>query len=538
MKTPLLVLVLLFFCSAGQSQKVQAIVPAQVVVGNAFQVQYIINDPSAFVSITPPQFENLQLVSGPNYYKGSSVVNGRQEQIENVTFTVVPLQAGKARINAVTVRFKDNEEQKSDDIVLTVQKQPKASFNTTSTYTDLNLYAPSSKTDLDKLIDANLFIKTEVDKRVCYLGEAITATFKLYSRLQSTSEVLNAPSLYGFSVMDMLDINEAHQAVETIGGKIFNTSILRKLQLYPSQTGTLSIDPMQLQNTIEFSDSDTHKKVTVVRFLASPQVDIVVKPFPSAEPMNYTGAVGQFTISADIPRRAIAVNRQGKLLVTIAGTGNFLQFSAPVITWPKEFEVFDPVVSDTINKEVVPTVGKRTYLYSFTAEKGGRFIIPPISFSFFDPRTRRYNQLTTDSLTLAITAAKAGPTTTYGREVFGKWKGLWLFILVAIVVVLGALLLWRKYKMKYQEPASVNHRPTDLERLDTLQSVPDQEYFTQLYKLLQSVSKENILTTEQKEQLTAIQQECQLLSYSRTRGEGARQQLQKRTGDLLTQIAS
>src|SRR6476620_1809440 len=162
MKTPLLVLVLLFFCSAGQSQKVQAIVPAQVVVGNAFQVQYIINDPSAFVSITPPQFENLQLVSGPNYYKGSSVVNGRQEQIENVTFTVVPLQAGKARINAVTVRFKDNEEQKSDDVVLTVQKQPKASFNTTSTYTDINLYAPSSKTDLDKLIDANLFIKTEV----------------------------------------------------------------------------------------------------------------------------------------------------------------------------------------------------------------------------------------------------------------------------------------------------------------------------------------------------------------------------------------
>lgn len=538
MKTPALVLVLLFFCSAGQSQKVQAIVPARVVVGNAFQVQYIINDPSAFVSITPPQFENLQLVSGPNYYKGSSVVNGKQEQIENVTFTVVPLQAGKARINAVTVRFKNNEEQKSDDVVLTVQKQPKASFNTTSTYTDINLYAPSSKTDLDKLIDANLFIKTEVDKRVCYLGEAITATFKLYSRLQSTSEVLNAPSLYGFSVMDMLDINESHQAVETIGGKIFNTSILRKLQLYPSQTGTLSIDPMQLQNTIEFSDSDTHKKVTVVRFLASPQVDIVVKRFPSAEPMNYTGAVGQFTISADIPRRAIAVNRQGKLLVTIAGIGNFLQFSPPVITWPKEFEVFDPAVSDTINKEVVPTVGKRTYLYSFTAEKAGRFTIPPISFSFFDPGTRRYNQLTADSLTLAITAAKAGTITTYGREVFGKWKGLWLFILVAIVVVLGALLLWRKYKMKYQEPASVNHRPTDLERLDTLQSVPDQEYFTQLYKLLQSVSKENILTTEQKEQLTAIQQECQLLSYSRTRGEGARQQLQKRTADLLTQIGS
>ena len=254
--------------------------------------------------------------------------------------------------------------------------------------------------------------------------------------------------------------------------------------------------------------------------------------------MNYTGAVGQFTVSADIPRPTIEVNKQGKLLVTIAGNGNFLQFSPPAITWPKGFEVFDPVVLDTINKEVAPTQGKRTYLYSFTGEKAGNYMIPPVAFSFFDPKSRRYNQLTTDSLTLVITPAKAGSIKTYGREVFGKRKALWLFILVAILVVLAASLLWRKYKMKYRETVSPDQRPNNLERLDALHSATDQEYFTQLYKLLQSISKENILTTEQKQQLTVIQQECQLLNYSQPREEDARQQLQKRTGDLLRQIAS
>ncbi|MGZ3939140.1 MAG: BatD family protein, partial [Flavisolibacter sp.] len=375
MKRPVLVLVLLFCFLWVQSQKIQVIVPGQVVVGNAFQLQYIINDPGAFVGITSPQLENLRLVSGPNYYKGTSLVNGKEEQIENITFTVVPLKPGKVRINAITARFKNSEERKSDDIVLTVLPQPKASFNTTSTYTDINLYAPSTKADLDKLINANLFIRTEVDKHVCFLGEAITATFKLYSRLQSTSEVINAPSLYGFSVMDMLDINEAHQAVETIDGKIFNTSILRRLQLFPAQTGKLSVDPMELQNTIEFSDSLTNKKMQVERLLASPPVEILVKPLPSKEPVNYTGAVGQFSISADIPRSTIAANAQGKVVITIAGTGNFLQFGPPLIVWPKEFEVFDPVVSDEINKEAVPTQGKRTYLYSFTAERPGSYTV-------------------------------------------------------------------------------------------------------------------------------------------------------------------
>ena len=538
MKTPALVFVLLFFCYWGQSQKVQAIVPGQVVVGNAFQLQYIIKDPSTFVSITPPQFENLQLVSGPNYYKGSSIVNGKEEQIENITFTVVPIKPGKAKINAIIARFKNNEEQKSDDIILLVLPQPKASFNTTSTYTDINLYAPSSKTDLDKLIDANLFIKTEVDRHVCFLGEAITATFKLYSRLQSTSEVLNAPSLYGFSVMDMLDINESHQAVETIDGKIFNTSILRKLQLYPSQTGKLSIDPMQLQNTIEFNDSLTHKKVEVQKMLASPQVDILVKALPGKEPVNYTGAVGQFTITADLPHPTISENTQGKIVVTVAGAGNFLQFGPPIITWPKEFEVFDPVVSESINKEAVPTEGKRTYLYTFTADKPGIYALPPVSFSFFDPHLNRYSELATDSRTFTVVAPKPNSLANYSRQVFSKGKASWLLILATIIFIFTGSFLWRRYKKKDQQPVALKQNPAYLEKLHALQPLPDEEFYSRLYRLLSSVSKENSLDAQQSRELLSIQQECQLFIYSKTGEGGIRQRLEQRTADLFRQLSS
>lgn len=376
------VFVLLLSVLYGNGQRVQIIVPRQVVAGNAFQIQYVINDPSSFETISTPQFDNLQLISGPNYYRGNSSVSGKTQAIENITYTVVPLNAGLVRIAPVTAKFKNSDEETTSEVKISAIPQPQASFNALSTYTDINLYAPSSKTDLDKLIEANLFIKTEVDKGICFLGEAITATFKLYSRLQSTSEVINSPSLYGFSVMDLLNVNEAHGAVETINGKIFNTSILRKLQLYPAQTGKLRVDPMQLQNSIEFDDS-TGGKTRVEKLLASSPIEITVRPLPSTQPASFTGAVGQFNVSVNLLNTKIEANTQSKLVVTINGGGNFIQFGPPVIQWPKAFDVFDPLVEDDLNKNSSPTEGTRKYIYNFTANKEGDFIIPPVRFSFF-----------------------------------------------------------------------------------------------------------------------------------------------------------
>lgn len=382
MKRSAAFVVFFFLFLLAHAQRVQTIVPKQVVAGNAFQIQYIITDPSTLENISELQLENLRLISGPNYYKGNSFVNGRMQSIQNITYTVVPLHTGTVKINPAIIHFKDGDE-KTKTIILTAVPQPKASFNTISTYTDINLYAPSSKTDLDKLVDENLFIKTEVDKRICFLGEAITATFKLYSRLQSTSEVVNAPSLYGFSVMDVLDINEAHQSVETINGKVFNTSILRKLQLYPAQTGKLLIDPMQLQNEIEFKDSVKGGKIKVEKMLASNAVEVKVKPLPSEQPADFTGAVGNFSINANLQQQRIRTNQQGKLIVTISGKGNFIQFAPTAIDWPGSFDAFDPLITEELNKNQIPVEGKRIYVYNFTADQPGSFVIPSIHFSFF-----------------------------------------------------------------------------------------------------------------------------------------------------------
>ena len=540
MNKPVLALIffLAFLCS--YSQKIQTIVPGQVVIGNAFQIQYIINDPGSFVSLSPPRFDNLKLISGPNYYKGNSLVNGKTQAIQNITYTVVPLKGGTVKIYSVTASFKNDEEEKTEEVSIAVLPQPKASFNTLSTYTDINLYAPSSKANIDNLIEANLFIKTEVDKRVCFLGEAITATFKLYSRLQSTSEVMNAPSLYGFSVMDMLNINEAHQAVEAINGKIFNTSVLRKLQLYPAQTGKLTIDQMQLKNSIEFNDSLTGKKVKLEKVILSDPVDIMVKSLPSKQPAEFTGAVGRFTMRVELLNSTIAANTSGRLVVTVAGKGNFIQFGPPVINWPNDFVVFVPIISDQLDKTSNPTKGIRRYIFNFTTDQSGNFVIPPVLFSFFDVYSGQYRKLSSDSLNLEVTEMVDNGKNSHETSIPAPTKKSWI-ILVGIGVLFSiiATFFWKRQSVK-NSPQPLTEKTNYIQAFNILMArqLPGKQFCSEIQKLLGNVNKEYSLTQQQKRQVQEIIKACELLVYSDINFEGEKEELQKKTHDLLKELQS
>jgi hypothetical protein len=537
MKTWATIFIFLFFFFAAQAQKVQTVVPKQVVAGNAFQIQYIVSEPSSLANVGQPEFDNLRLVSGPNHYKGNSLINGKMQPIENISFTVVPLKEGSVKIKGITFNFKNSDDERTDDIVVTVLPQPKASFNAQSTYTDLRLYAPSSKADLDKLIEENLFIKAEVDKRVCFLGEAITATFKLYSSLQSTSEVINAPSLYGFSVMDVLNVHEVHQAVETINGKIFNTSVLRKLQLYPSQTGKLMVDQMQLQNEVEFDDSATGKKIKVEKLLASQPIEIVVKALPGKQPADFSEAIGKFDIRAKFQQAKIEAGQQGKLIVTLSGRGNFIQLNPPIVEWPKGFEVFEPLSTEDINKNVVPAEGVREYVFMFTTDQTGSYKVPPVSFSFFDPQSRTYKKSSSDSLQLEVIPASR-------KEIIDAASGrtnnsnTWIWFCVAAILLIALLaFLFIKKKPKPIQPVQDTVRGYAQKFQDIVSSQStDKQLCTDLQKLLSEIHRTCNLSSEQSVELKSIKYNCELLVYSDIAIEGQKEELIKRTEKFVNKL--
>lgn len=537
MKKPVAVFLFLLFSGTLFAQKIQMIVPVQPVVAQtAFLVQYIITAPSDLVNFTQPDFKDIQLISGPHHYKGNAVIDGKMQSIENITYTLVCSRTGKIKINGLTARFKNGEVQRTNEAYITVLPLPNASFTASSSYTDISLYDPSSKTDIEKLIKENLFIKAQADRTTCYIGEPLVITFKLYSRLQSTSEVLNAPALYGFSVMDILDINEAHQAVETINGKVFNTSTLRKLQLYPEQSGRLLIDAMQLQNEIEFDNALGKNKTKIQKELASKPIAIMVKPLPEKKPGNYTGAVGQFIIDAHFDKDELPVSQQGKLIVTISGRGNFIQFDAPAISWPKGFDASDPFIKDEINKTNVPTQGKRIYEYGFTVDNMGQYVLPPIMFSFFNAKTNSFKTVSTESLNMLVTEAEKNIPDTIQKTPQSSFPLLWIF---PAGIFIGVFLV---FKIRYDKKRKiilppVNSKPGFIQRISEVSNeLTEKQTCIKLQKIIVDVLEEKDLTAQQKQELELIKKDCELIIYSDINVHGKIENLESRTLKILKEM--
>ena len=534
------ILSFIFFILTGQTllaQKVQTIVPLQpVVVGTAFQVQYIITQPGELSNTVLPSFDSFKVVSGPNHYKGNALIDGKQQPIENITFTLVPSSTGTMTINGLKASFRNGSEQEGASATITVIPQPRVSFIAKSSYTDLALYAPRSEADLQKMVGENLFLKAELSKTKCYVGEPVVATFTLYSRLQSSSELVRTPGLYGFSVMDMLNTREAHQQVETIRGKVFNTSILRKVQLYPEQPGQLLVDEMVVQNEIDFDDS-LGGSTRISKELKSRPMVITVLPLPEKKPAQYNGAVGRFSLSSHLMRDTISRQAEGKLVVTVKGNGNFIQLNEPFVPWPAFFDVFEPVVNDALDRNTIPVTGSRDYIFSFTVSKAGTYVLPPIEFSFFDLVTRTYKNVLTDSMQVYIseTGTKAAGTDVENTKKAADFNWILAAGLLLIILLL-TFLAWRKIRVRKNRGGITIIEAKKPELIIDLARLNDKEACQQVQHVLDRILKHYELTQIQKQEIVSIRRNCQLLVYSDVSEPSQRAEIEQRLNTLIREV--
>jgi hypothetical protein len=315
-------------------------------------------------------------------------------------------------------------------------------------------------------------MKVVVDKRACFVGEPVTAVFKLYSRLESKSDIVKNPGFYGFTVQDMISLNNKMMTTEIVGGKKFDVHVVRKVQLYPLQAGLFTIDPMEVQNKVEFSKSAVRKKTeqeivegvfpetraiekenTVVyeNNMNTEPIAISVKTTPSKnKPAEYNGATGKFSIDAFVGKRELAKNEEADLVITVSGKGNFTQLSSPVVQWPVGIEGFEPTIKDYLSQENSPLTGRREFHFRFVSAKPGGYELPAVSFSFFNPDSNGYKKLNTNPINISVTrkekkfiAEKNNSLVSSGTSVYKKWGLLAMFIVIAALVF-----FWIKRKKK------------------------------------------------------------------------------------------
>jgi len=273
----------------------------------------------------------------------------------------------------------------------------------------------------------NLFVKVQVDKNSCYVGEPIVVAYKLYSRLRSESRVTKQPSLNGFSVYDMLDPNNDAATVENVNGKPFTVHTIRKAQLIPLQAGPIELSQVEVENTVHFlktekpqrsksvlqslldqlGEGETGEDIQQHITLTSKPLTIMVKPLPETnKPADYNGAVGNFSMDAELENKNMVAQDAATLKVTIHGSGNLPVVDAPQVSWPSNVNVYNTSAKEDIDKTVAPMKGSKTFQYVFTPKNEGSYTVPAIQFSYFDPVSNSYKTLQSRPFQFNAAAAK------------------------------------------------------------------------------------------------------------------------------------
>lgn len=386
----------------------KTIVPNQpLVAGESFQVQYVIPQTGKTGNFKTPSYKYFRFVSGPNQYNGSVTSINAEIPVINYVITLEAMRPGRFIIPGATVMVNGKPVQSDNVFVEVISKQHAAKLFERNSAGGSDYFLRPGEDPYEK-IRQNLFLKILVDRTRCFSGEPILATFKLYSRLQSKSDIVKNPGFYGFTVYDMVNLSDKAMATEEVDGKVFDVHTIRKVQLFPLQPGVFTIDAMEVKNKVEFSRSVINKKTEqqiaegmlngseeepvnenaeiFETSISTQPVLIHVNPLPAANmPAAFNGAVGNFKISSKIVKNRIAKNEEGILEIVISGQGNFTQLNAPVINWPAGIEGFEPAIKDAIDETKMPLGGGRSFRYPFIGSRPGKYELPVVNFSFFMP---------------------------------------------------------------------------------------------------------------------------------------------------------
>lgn len=489
------------YVSIAQASFTATISPGSIGKSETAELRLMINNARRVDQITPPSLKDFIIVGGPNQESGMENNNGVTRQYIGITYILQPKARGRFIIEPALAKA-DGKTLRSNRVTIEVTgNNPTANSNNNvpsgsyyepvvqSAYKDYIL--KKGENVYDK-INKNILIKVDANKNNVYVGEPVVVVYKLYTRLKSESSIIKNPAFNGFSVIDLMPPGNTYYAIEKLNGREYNVYTLRKSQLYPLQSGTVELESAEVENNIHFikeeflnrqrntlddmfrdftqttipAEGMYDEKVT----LRSKPVFINVKALPEQDkPEIFNGAVGKFNLESSLEKTNFTTDDAGKLRVIISGEGNMTMINPPDINWPAGIEGFDPSAREQLNKYAVPVSGMKVFEYPFTVTKPGSFIVPPVSFCYFDAKQNAYKTISTKPFNIKVDAgsgkppvfAKSNKTKNEKGEFFEMlFTNRWLIIVPLAILLITGLFVWlKKENKKNTTPARSKKAP-------------------------------------------------------------------------------
>jgi hypothetical protein len=242
----------------------------------------------------------------------------------------------------------------------------------------------------DATTEPDYFAEAVVDNPTPYVGQQIIYRFRFYDAVDVSNPQYEAPDFEGFWRIDKKAINNSSLV---INNRQYNVTELYTA-LYPTHHGVIEISPANvlLPETVFRPEEN----------LTANSVSVDVKPLPENAPPDFSGAVGQFNVTATLDRQSALLGEPFILRLSISGTGNIEQLTLPDLPIPADWRVYANPTTFTVTETNDLVIGEKVYEYLFIPGQVGEQTLPVITFDYFDPITELYRSANTEPVTLEI----------------------------------------------------------------------------------------------------------------------------------------
>ena len=343
---------------------------------------------------TPPDFKGFNVVGGPNQSVSNSWINGKRSFSKTYSYFLSPQLKGKIKILQATVKI-SGEIYKTSPLIVEVTSA---------------VDKPNDPNNIDYIADENIHLVAEISNSNPYLNEGITILYKLYYRNPITiSDVqeLESPKFSDFW-NHIIKIPKITVERGTYKNEPYNEVVWRKVVLYPQKTGKLVLEPLSLNLSVgiptqkrDFFGSKIYRQVQ--KTTTTGKNIISVKALPEKnKPDNFTGAVGQFDLDVVLSKKSLKASESFQAKVKVNGKGNLKLFKLPKIVVPNTLELYEPEYKENIKVLLSGMKGSIEDSYTIVPQFQGKYPIPEISFSFFDPLKKEYKTLNSFELIVDV----------------------------------------------------------------------------------------------------------------------------------------
>ena len=345
-------------------------------------------------NFTPPKFENFRIVGGPSQSIRNSWINGKRSYSKTYSYFLSPIEKGTFEIGQASIEV-DGEIYKTLPVQVTVTS---------------SVDKPTNPNDPNYLADKKIHLVAELSNNKPFLNEAISVTYKLYVSPDTGVDnwrELEAPRYANFW-SNNIDIKSLNVQNGTYKGEPYRYVVLRRTLLYPQKTGELKIEPLTLDISVQVPSNrrDFFGNLissSVNKTVSSGSSIVDVKPLPANnKPKDFNGAVGKFNFEIKSDKKELLVDEAFQLSLIVSGKGNFNLFDDPKISLPSSLEVYEPEKISNVSVRTSGIKGKVNNKYTVVPNNPGKYTIPQIKFSFFDPELEEYKTIYSDPIFIDI----------------------------------------------------------------------------------------------------------------------------------------